>query len=112
MAMMRVTRFAMPLEVAVRPSSTQVDKLYLVVLDPRRLIRWMYVGRLSIASSTLVDAFFTWLKTEPEKTFIATATLVGAIFFSGASFLWTEVNRNALFIGFLYGRRIFDLLVV
>ena len=34
--MMRVTRFAMPLEVAVRPSSPQVDNLYLVVLDPRR----------------------------------------------------------------------------
>jgi two-component system sensor histidine kinase PilS (NtrC family) len=96
----------------VRHSSPQVDTLYNVVLDPRRLIQWMYVGRLSIASSIFVAAFFTWFETEPQKTFISTATLVGAIFFTGASFLWTEVNRKPLTKGFLYGQLIFDLLVV
>ncbi len=109
---MRVTRFATPLEVAVRPSSPQVDNLYLVVLDPRRLIRWMYIGRLSIASSIFIAASFNWFQAEASSTFVATWTLVGAIFFTAASFLWTEVNRKPLTKGFLYGQLIFDLLVV
>jgi two-component system sensor histidine kinase PilS (NtrC family) len=110
--MMVVTRFATPTEVSLRPSSPQVDNLYLVVLDPRRLIRWIYVGRLSIASSIFVAAFFTWFQTEPDKTLIAAATLVGAILFTGASFVWTEVNHKPLTKGFLYGQLIVDLLVV
>jgi two-component system sensor histidine kinase PilS (NtrC family) len=96
----------------VRPSSPQVDNLYLVVLDPRRLIRWMYVGRLSVASSIFVAAFFTWFQTEQVKTLVATATFVGAIFFTGASFAWTELNRKPLTKAFLYGQLIVDLLVV
>ena len=96
----------------MRPSSPQVDNLYLVVLDPHRLIRWMYVGRLSIASSIFVAAFFTWFQSEPGKTLIATATFVGAILFTGASFVWTEVNRKPLTKAFLYGQLIMDLLVV
>jgi two-component system sensor histidine kinase PilS (NtrC family) len=96
----------------VRHSSPQVDNLYLVVLDPRRLIRWMYVGRLSIASSIFIAAFFTWFQTEPVKTLIAAATLVGAVFITGASFVWTEVNRKPLTKGFLYGQLIVDLAVV
>lgn len=110
--MMLVARFATPTEVSVRPSSPQVDNLYLVVLDPHRLIRWTYVGRLSIASSIFVAAFVTWFQTDPAKTLIAAATLVGAIFFTGASFVWTEVNRKPLTKGFLYGQLIVDLLVV
>jgi two-component system sensor histidine kinase PilS (NtrC family) len=110
--MMVVPRFATPAEVSVRSSSTQVDTLYLVVLDPRRLIRWMYVGRLSIASSIFIAAFFTWFQTDPAKTLIAAATLVGAVFITGASFFWTEVNRKPLTKAFLYGQLIVDLLVV
>lgn len=95
-----------------RSSSPQVDNLYLLVLDPRRLIRWLYVGRLSLASSIFVAALVTWFRTEVPKTFIATATLVAAIFITGVSFLWTEVNRKPLTKGFLYGQMIVDLLVV
>ena len=110
--MMSVTRFATLSEALVRPSSPQVDNLYLVVLDPRRLVRWTYVGRLSIASSIFVAAFFTWFQADSAKTLVATATFVGAVFFTGASFVWTEVNRRPLTKGFLYGQLIVDLLVV
>jgi two-component system sensor histidine kinase PilS (NtrC family) len=72
----------------------------------------MYVGRLSIALSIFIAAVYTWFEATPTNTFIATATLVGAIFFTAASFLWTEVNRKPLTKGFLYGQLIFDLLVV
>jgi two-component system sensor histidine kinase PilS (NtrC family) len=96
----------------VRHSSPQVDNLYLVVLDPRRLIRWMYVGRLSIATSIYLAATFTWFQAEAARTFIAAATVVAAIVITGASFFWTEVNRKPLTKGFLYGQLIVDMLVV
>ncbi len=96
----------------MRHSSPQVDNLYLVVLDPRRLIRWMYIGRLSVAASIFIAAFFTWFQTEPGKTFIATTCFVGASIFTVASFVWTEVNRKPLTKGFLYSQLIIDLLVV
>jgi two-component system sensor histidine kinase PilS (NtrC family) len=96
----------------VRHSSPQVDNLYLVVLDPRRLIRWMYVGRLSIASSIYVAATFTWFQADPATTFVATATLVAATLITAVSGFWTEVNRKPLTKGFLYGQLVVDLLVV
>jgi PAS domain-containing protein len=96
----------------VRRPSAQIDNLYLVVLDPHRLIRWMYVGRVSVASSIFVAAFFTWFSSAPSKTFVATACFVGAILFTGASFLWTEVNRKPLTKAFLYGQLVVDVLVV
>ncbi len=96
----------------MRRPSAQIDNLYLVVLDPHRLIRWMYVGRLSVASSIFVAAFFTWFSSAPSKTFVATACFVGAILFTGASFLWTEVNSKPLTKAFLYGQLVVDVLVV
>jgi two-component system, NtrC family, sensor histidine kinase PilS len=110
--MMLTARFATPIEEALRPSSPQIENLYLVVLDPRRLIRWLYVGRLSIASSIFVAAIFTWFQTDPSKTFVATASFVGALFFTAASFVWTEVNGKPLTKGFLYGQLSVDLLIV
>jgi two-component system sensor histidine kinase PilS (NtrC family) len=110
--MILFTRFATPTGTAVRHSSPQVDNLYLVVLDPRRLIRWMYVGRLSIATSIYLAATFTWFQAEAARTFIATATLIAAILITAASFFWTEVNRKPLTKGFLYGQLIVDMLVV
>ena len=96
----------------MRHSSPQVDNLYLVVLDPRRLIRWIYVGRLSIAGSIFIAASVTWFQTELTKTLIATATLVAAIVVTAASAFWTEVNKQPLTKGFLYGQLIVDLMVV
>ncbi len=72
----------------------------------------MYTGRLSIALSIFVAAIVTWFQTEPAKTFIAAATLVGTIVVTLGSFVWTEVNRKPLTKGFIYGQLIVDLLVV
>jgi two-component system, NtrC family, sensor histidine kinase PilS len=96
----------------VRRSSAQVDNLYLVVLDPHRLIRWMYVGRVSIASSIFVASLFTWFSTTQAKTFVSTACFVGAWSITGVSFLWTDINQKPLTKGFLYGQLIVDLMVV
>jgi two-component system sensor histidine kinase PilS (NtrC family) len=96
----------------VNQPPTKADDRTLVVLDHRWLIRRIYVGRLSIASAIFLAATVTWFRTESSTTFEATAMLVGTIVITGASFLWTEVNRKPLTKGFLYGQMIVDVLVV
>lgn len=92
--------------------SLVVDKRLKSVLEPRRFIRWLYVGRLSIATAIQIAAVLSWWIADQEKTLVATIAFVGAIFFTGASFVWTEVNRKPLTEGFLYVQLAVDLLIV
>ncbi|HLA91588.1 MAG TPA: ATP-binding protein [Gemmatimonadaceae bacterium] len=90
----------------------QADKRLQAVLEPRRFIRWLYVGRLSIAFAILIAALTTWFQVNPERTLVATVSFVGALVFTAASFVWTEVNQWPLTEGFFYGQLVVDLLVV
>jgi two-component system sensor histidine kinase PilS (NtrC family) len=92
--------------------SLVVDKRLQSVLEPRRFIRWVYVGRLSIATAIQITALSSWLVADQEKTLVATIAFFGAIFFTGASFVWTEVNKRPLTDGFLYVQLVIDLLIV
>jgi hypothetical protein len=92
--------------------SKVVDKRLQSVLEPRRFIRWVYVGRLSIATAIQIAALSSWLVADQEKTLVATIAFFAAIFFTGASFVWTEVNRKPLTEGFLYVQLVVDLLIV
>jgi two-component system sensor histidine kinase PilS (NtrC family) len=92
--------------------SLVVDKRLQSVLEPRRFIRWVYVGRLSIATAIQIAALSSWLVADQEKTLVATIAFFAAIFFTGASFVWTEVNRKPLTEGFLYVQLAVDLLIV
>ena len=88
------------------------DQRLRAFLEPRRFVRWLYVGRLSIASAIFVAAIYHWIDAEQNRTLVASLSLVGALLATGASFFWTEVNRKPLTPGFLYGQLVVDLLVV
>ena len=94
------------------PRLSRADQRWQAVLAPVRFIRWIYVARLSIASAIFIAAISQWIVADPEKTRIATLTFVGALFFTGFSFFWTEAKRVPLSEGFLYSQLIVDLLVV
>jgi len=96
----------------VRTFFPQADKRLQAVLEPRRFIRWLYVGRLSIAFAILIAALTTWFQVNPERTLVATVSFVGALVFTAASFVWTEVNQWPLTEGFFSGQLVVDLLVV
>jgi len=96
----------------VPPRLSRADQRWQAVLAPVRFIRWIYVARLSIASAIFIAAISQWIVADPEKTRIATLTFVGALFFTGFSFFWTEAKRVPLSEGFLYSQLIVDLLVV
>jgi two-component system sensor histidine kinase PilS (NtrC family) len=71
----------------------------------------VYVARLSVASAMLIAAFANWLVADSVTTLVATGCFVGALVFTGASFLWTEANNRPITEGFVYLQSVADLLV-
>ena len=90
----------------------QADQRLRAFLEPRRFLRWIYVGRLSVASAIFIAALYHWVDAEQNRTLVASLCLVGALLVTGASLLWTEVNGRPLSELFLYGQIFADLLLV
>jgi two-component system sensor histidine kinase PilS (NtrC family) len=82
------------------------------VLEPRRFIRWLYLGRLTVATAIYVAAVFVWQRTASEDTLVASLTFATAVLFTAASAFRTEVQRASPTEGFLYLQLIFDVVVV
>jgi two-component system sensor histidine kinase PilS (NtrC family) len=85
-----------------------------VVLEPRLLLRWNYVGRMVLAAAIFFAAVGVWTQPQigkldlliPSLAFaLATAVTVG-------SFAYSETYRRALRVNFLYVQSIFDTLLV
>lgn len=82
------------------------------MLDPRRMVRWLYVARLVFATVLLVAALFMWRSVDEPVKFIAALVFALATFYTVASAAWTELRRRTPGRTFLYLQSIFDLLLV
>lgn len=82
------------------------------VLEPRRLLVWIYVGRLVVASANFGWALLFALFANPTNTLIAAASFVIAMAFTAVSFVRTEVNQRRPGPGFLYAQFVHDLLLI
>ncbi|HVT38382.1 MAG TPA: ATP-binding protein [Gemmatimonadaceae bacterium] len=90
----------------------QADKRLRAFLEPRRFVRWIYVGRLSVASAIFIAAIYHWVDAEHSRTLVASLCLVGALLTTGASLFWTEANGRRLTEGFLFGQLVVDLIII
>ena len=84
------------------------------MLDPRRLLRWIYIGRLSVASAIFLAAVMVWLRddTDVQKLLIASLAFAPTVGFTVVSVVLSEIYRRPLRVNFLYLQSIFDLLLV
>lgn len=82
------------------------------MLDPRRIVRWVYVARLTIAAAIYLAAVFVWQSAAQADTLIASLGFAGAMVFTAGSATWSEINRRPLGRTFLYLQAVFDLLLV
>ena len=82
------------------------------VLKPSRLIRWVYIGRLSVAWAVLIAAFSKWLELDSDKTLIVMLTFVLSHIVTVASFAWSDIQRRPFTETFFYLQLMVDLLVV
>jgi signal transduction histidine kinase len=98
-------------------ASAQRRRLQQAMLDPRRMIRWVYLGRFSVATSIFLAAQLVWSSAATSDTRIASLIFAVTMVFTVASAAYTEVygtRRGSPRLGrnFLYGQCAFDLVLV
>jgi len=84
------------------------------LLDPERLVRWVYVGRLSLATAIFLAAVLAAPDpdTDGRKIAIATVAFVVTLAATGLSVLYSGFYRRPLRNAFFYVQAVFDLLLV
>ena len=91
---------------------TPADRAFL--LDPARLLRWVYVGRLSIATAIFLAAVLVWQDalTDTGKLLIASLTFALTIGVTASSAVYSEFYQSPLRPTFFYLQSVGDLLLV
>jgi two-component system, NtrC family, sensor histidine kinase PilS len=82
------------------------------MLDPRRIVRWVYLGRFSVATSIFVAAQLVWASAPTADTRIASLIFAVTMVFTVASAAYSDVYRAPLGRTFLYLQTVFDLVLV
>ena len=82
------------------------------MLDPRRVLRWVWLGRVVLSCAILVAAVFVWSEAAPSDTLIATLAFAGATLATIGSALYGEFERRALGLGFYAIQCAIDLTLV
>jgi two-component system, NtrC family, sensor histidine kinase PilS len=113
----RKTRhFARPtlLPRAVRAALTLDDPTVNAMLDPRRLLRWIYIGRLCVATAIFSAAVLVWTRadTDTNKLLVASLAFALSAAVTVVSVGYSEIYRKPLQSNFLYLQSAFDLLLV
>jgi two-component system, NtrC family, sensor histidine kinase PilS len=78
----------------------------------RSLLRWVYVGRLSVASVVFVAAAFFFTAVSPGVLVTVAVAVILSLVVTAASVLHTHVRGATPSIAFLYAQFLFDLCLV
>jgi two-component system sensor histidine kinase PilS (NtrC family) len=87
-------------------------RLQQAILDPRRLIRWVYLSRLSVATAIFLAAQLVWASAPSADTRVASLIFAVTMVVTVCSAAYTEVYRAPPRRTFLYLQTIYDLLLV
>ena len=92
------------------PRST--DPALKAILDPRRLLRWVLIGRLCLASAIFIAAVTNWTSVDRSKTLVASLAFAISAIVTVGSAGYAEIYRKRFGQAFLYMQAVFDLLLV
>ena len=82
------------------------------MLDPRRVLRWVWLGRAALSCAILVAAVFVWSEAAPTDTLIATLAFAFATLATVGSALYLEIDRRTPSAVFYAGQCAVDLVLV
>jgi two-component system sensor histidine kinase PilS (NtrC family) len=82
------------------------------MLDPRRMLRWIYMSRLVIAVAIFLAAIILWTQGDQLNQLVAALTFALATGVTAASWAYSEIYKRPLRTNFLYLQSVFDLLLV
>ncbi len=76
------------------------------------LLRWLYLGRLTLVTGILAGALLRWFQAGQDVTLIATIVFLSALVLTSASFWWSHLLAREPGGNFLYAQVILDTLLV
>ncbi len=79
---------------------------------PRSLLRWVYLGRLTMSAAIFLAAVFAWRDAERADTLVASLLMTGTMIFTAGSAAYSEVSRRPIGEAFYYFQAAFDLVLV
>ncbi len=82
------------------------------MLDQRRVLRWIYLGRLSLASAIFVAAVLAWQAADARVTLISSLAVIAAIAFTALSIWYRSQVAPRSGRGFFYLQAVFDVALV
>ena len=97
----------------VRLAPASADSPHLqAILDPRRLLRWVFIGRLCLASAIFIAAISSWSEANPTNTMVASLAFAVSTVVTVISAGYAEIYRKRVGPVFLYLQAVYDLLLV
>jgi len=82
------------------------------MVEPSRVIRYIYIGRLSLAAAIFVAAVFSWHGPDARETLLATLALFAAIAFTSLSAWFGLAYRALVSRAFYYTQSLFDVALI
>ena len=77
-----------------------------------KTLRWVYVGRLALATAIFFAAVSVWLHADSAATLVASLAFISALGFTALSYLWTGAWGRPATATFRYLQSCFDLVLV
>ncbi len=81
-------------------------------IDPHRVVRGVYVGRLVISVAIYMAAVYAWNQAARSDTLIASLLVVGTLIWTALSAIWSEIYKRSISANFLTAQVVFDLMMV
>ena len=82
------------------------------MVEPRRVLRFIYIGRLSLAAAIFIAAVSAWHGADARDTLLATLALFASIAFTSLSAWFALAYRTLVGRAFYYTQSLFDVALV
>ncbi len=82
------------------------------MIEPLRVLRFIYLGRLSLAAAIFLAAVFSWHGADARDTLLATLALLAAIAFTSLSAWFGLAYRSMVGRAFFYAQSMFDVALI
>jgi two-component system sensor histidine kinase PilS (NtrC family) len=82
------------------------------MVEPRRVLRYIYLGRLSLAAAIFIAAASAWHGPDARDTLLATLALFAAIAFTSLSAWFALAYRTLVSRAFYYTQSLFDVALI
>lgn len=78
----------------------------------RTLLRWLYIGRVSLAFGVFIAAALSWWQADLTQLLVSSVGVTAALILTGYAVWYSHLAHHPITQGFLYGQSLFDLALV